>query len=463
MTGLFLSTFKESIRAGLERGRTSGNALQFSPLPIILVALLALSALAQPGSGAGASPTPQGNQQEDLRRQIGTIIVTPGNGPSLAVADFQARMSGLDQKVASFNTVLWSDLQFAGISNMIGKSLYPTTRLADPASLRYEEWSGDPVKADYLAFGSLTDASNAQGFLYDIKTQQAVLTAQLSGTEREMAHQLADQIVKVLTGQDGIAQSRIAYIANREVQIMDYDGYGSRAFTRDNSINLFPSFAPDGKRLAYVSYRSGFPNVVIRSEDGLIIGATQFKATTTSPTIGPDGRLLFSSSKDGVGMDLYIANEDGSGAKRLTNTRKAVNISPRWNPRTGQEIAFISDRGGNPRIYLIGADGSNERPFLTLGGQMDSPAWSPDGRFLAFTWDGGGGAFNIYLADIASGQVVRLTREGRNESPAWAPDSRHLVFQSNRTGRWEIWAMHIDGSEQRQLTRTGGRSPSWGR
>ena len=405
--------------------------------------------------------TGQTGAQEDLRKQIGTIIVTPGSGPSLAVADFQARSAGIDQQVATFNAVLLSDLQFSGVSNVIGKSLYPKTRLADPASLRFEEWSGDPVKADYLAFGSLVDATTGQGFLYDVKTQQGILSAQLSGSEREMAHQFADQIVKLLTGQDGIAQSRIGYIANREVYLMDYDGYGNRAFTRDNSISLFPSFSPDGKRLAYVSYRSGFPNVVIRGEDGLILGSTQFKATTTSPSISPDGRIVFSSSKDGSGMDLYVANGDGSGAKRLTNSRKAVNISPRWNPKTGQEIAFISDRGGNPQIYLIGADGTNERPLLTPGGQMDSPAWSPDGRFLAFTWDGGGGNFNIHLADIASGQVLRLTREGRNESPAWSPDSRHLAFQSNRTGRWEIWAMHIDGSEQRQLTRTGGRSPSW--
>jgi TolB protein len=399
--------------------------------------------------------------QEDLRRQIGTIIVTPGSGPSLAIADFQPRAGGVDAALATFNETLWNDLKFAGVANLVGKSLYPRTRLADPAALRYDEWVNDPVKADYLAFGNILGANETQGFLFDIKTQQQLLTSRLTGDARNMAHQFADQIVKLLTGQDGVAASKIAYIHNREVYLMDYDGYGARTFSRDGSIAIFPSLSTDGKRLAYVSYRSGHPNIVIRGEDGLIIGSTQFKGTTTSPSVAPDGRIVFASSKDGDSMEIYTANGDGSGARRLTRTRNVVNISPRWNPKTGREIAFVSDRGGSPQIYLIDADGANERPLLGLGGQMDSPSWSPDGRFIAFAWDGGGGAFNIYLADIASGQVLKLTREGRNENPAWSPDSRHLAFQSNRTGRWEIWAMHIDGSEQRQLTRNGGRSPSW--
>ncbi|HMY76054.1 MAG TPA: hypothetical protein PLQ88_29805, partial [Blastocatellia bacterium] len=229
--------------------------------------------------------TAQQNQQDDLRKQIGTIIVTPGNGPALGVADFQARAAGADAAVATFNEVLWSDLKFAGIANLVGKSLYPKTKLADPASLKYEEWANDPVKSDYVAFGSITGAESAQGFLYDVKTQSQLLTASLSGNAREMAHQFADQIVKLLTGQDGIATSKIAYIANREVSMMDYDGYGARQFTRDGSIALFPSLSPDGSRLAYVSYRSGHPNVIVRGLDGLVIGATQFKATTSSPNI----------------------------------------------------------------------------------------------------------------------------------------------------------------------------------
>lgn len=396
-----------------------------------------------------------------MRRQLGTIIVTPGSGPALAVADFQPRASGVDAAVNSFNEVLWNDLQFAGVANLVGKSLYPKTRLADPSALKFAEWAEEPVKTDYLAFGSLTGTSDATGFLFDVKTQQQLLNAHLGGDARSMAHQLADQIVKLLLGIDGIATSKIAYVHNREIYVMDYDGFGGRAFSRDGSIALFPSYSPDGRRLAYVSYRSGAPNIVIRSEDGLIIGSTQFRATTTSPAISPSGQVAFSSSKDGTAMEIYVANADGSGARRLTNTRNAVNISPRWNPKTGREIAFVSDRGGAPQIYVMDATGGNERPLLAMGGQMDTPSWSPDGRFIAFTWDGGGGTFQVHLADVASGQVLRLTSAGRNESPTWSPDSRHLAFQSSRTGRWEIWAMHIDGSEQRQLTRNGGRSPSW--
>ena len=406
--------------------------------------------------------TAQQQSGEDLRKQIGTIIVTPGNGPALAVADFQPRAGGVEKATATFNETLWNDLKFAGVASLIGKSLYPKTRVADPTTLQSAEWSQEPTKADYVAFGNLTSASDAQGFLYDVKTQQQLLTASLNGDTRRMAHDFADQIVKLLLGMEGIATSKIAYIQSNEVHLMDYDGYNARQFTRDSSIALFPALAPDGKRLAYVSYRSGQPNIVIRGEDGLIISSTQFQGTTTSPSISPTGQIVFSSSKDGDSMEIYVANADGSGARRLTRTRNTVNISPRWNPKTGREIVFISDRGGAPQLYLMDASGGNERLLLNVGGHMDSPAWSPDGRFIAFTWDGGGGnSFNIYLADVASGQVVRLTREGRNESPTWSPDSRHLAFQSNRSGRWEIWEMHIDGSEPRQLTRGGGRLPSW--
>ncbi|HEX5733078.1 MAG TPA: translocation protein TolB [Blastocatellia bacterium] len=403
--------------------------------------------------------------QDDLRKQIGTIIVTPGSGPNLALAEFVARSPGLDAAVATFNQVLAADLEFAAISGIVGKSLNPKTLVADPASLNFDEWSADPVRADYVAFGNLQNAGGlvADTYLFDVKTKQQLIASRHAGDARRMAHEFADEIVKLLTGRDGIATSKVAYVGGDSIRVSDYDGFNQRTFASDGPIVRFPQYSPDGRYLAYVSFKSGVPNVVVRSAEGGLVGGTSFNSTTSSPSISPSGQLAFSSaiSNDGS-MEIYVSNLDGSGARRLTRTQRAVNISPRWNPRTGREIAFISDRGGSPQIYVMDASGANQRPLIARGGHADSPSWSPDGRYIAFTY-GGAGSFQVFVADIASGQLLQLTSQGRNESPTWSPDGRHLAFQSNRSGRWEIWQMHIDGSGQRQLTRGGGRLPTWGK
>jgi TolB protein len=426
-----------------------------------IATLLASVLFAASARAAFQEPTPP--PQEDLRKQIGTIIVTPGNGPNLAIADFIARSAGLEATTATFNQVLWSDLDFAAVSGLVGKSLYPKTLVPDPASLKFDEWSADPVKADYVAFGNLQDTGGlaADTYLFDVKTKQQLIASRHTGDARRMAHEFADEIVKLLTGRDGIATSKIAYVGGDVIRLADYDGFNQRGFASDGPMLRFPQFSPDGRYLAYVSFKSGVPNIVVRSAEGGYLGGTNFNATTSSPSIGPNGELAFSSaiSNDGS-MEIYVSNLDGSNVRRLTRTSKAINISPRWNPKTGREIAFISSRGGSPQVYVMDSSGANQRPLISRGGQADSPSWSPDGRYIAFAY-GGAGSFQVFVADVASGQLLQLTSHGRNESPAWSPDSRHIVFQSNRTGRWEIWQTHIDGSGQRQLTRGGGRLPTW--
>ncbi|HLG16022.1 MAG TPA: Tol-Pal system beta propeller repeat protein TolB [Blastocatellia bacterium] len=427
-----------------------------------IVPLFALAPLllAAPASVAVQEPQPP----PDLRKQIGQIIVTPGSGPNLAVADFIARSAGIDAAVSAFNQALEADVQFAAVAAMVGKSLHPRTLVPDPASLNTEAWSADPVKADYVAFGNLQNSGGAlvaDTYLYDVKTKQQLIASRHSGDARRMAHEFADEIVKLLTGRDGIATSKLAFVAGDSIRVMDYDGFNQRGFASDGPLLRFPQYSPDGRYLAYVSYKSGVPNIVVRSAEGALVGGTSFNSTTSSPSISPSGELAFSSAISGDGsMEIYVANLDGSGARRLTRTSKAVNISPRWNPKTGREIAFISDRGGSPQIYVMDSSGANQRPLIARGGHSDSPSWSPDGRYVAFTY-GGAGSFQIFVADVASGQVLQLTSQGRSESPAWSPDGRHLAFQSSRSGRWEIWQMHIDGSEQRQITRGGGRLPTW--
>lgn len=436
-------------------------------LSIVLALFLASSLFfASAVTAQQETPPQQGSPaQEDIKKQLGTIIVTPGNGPNLALADFVARSQGVEAAVATFNEVLLADLEFAAVSGIVGKSLYPKSLVPDPASLKFEEWSADPVKADYLAFGNLQSNGglSADTYLFDVKTKQQLIASRHTGDARRMAHEFADEIVKLLTGRDGIATSRLAYVSGDSIRAMDYDGFNQRGFASDGPIVRFPQFSPDGRYLAYVSYKSGVANIVVRSSEGGLVGGTNYNSTTTSPSISPGGQLAFSSaiSNDGS-MEIYVSNLDGGSPRRLTRTQKGINISPRWNPRTGREIAFISNRSGSPQIYVMDSSGANQRPLISRGGHSDSPSWSPDGRYIAFTY-GGAGSFQIFVADVASGQLLQLTSQGRNESPTWSPDGRHLAFQSNRSGRWEIWQTHIDGTGQRQVTRGGGRLPAWGK
>src|SRR5580765_8181094 len=118
---------------------------------------------------------------DELKKQLGTIVIAPGSGPALAVADFQPRAAGVDAAVRTFNGVLWDDIKFASVASLVGKSLYPKTLVADPASLQFPEWADEPAKADYVAFGNLSSAGEAQGFLFDVKTKQQLLASRLNG------------------------------------------------------------------------------------------------------------------------------------------------------------------------------------------------------------------------------------------------------------------------------------------
>lgn len=431
------------------------------------VALLVVVALIPPSPGVSQQP---------LKQEIGKIIVTPGSGPSLAVADFVPRTERAQSAAATISQVLLDDLTFAAVTHVVGRSLYPNQKPADPTQVDFALWGGDPTRADYLVFGNVAagpDEVLVEAYLYDVPARTRILSVQHRGPldhARRIAHRLADEIVKALTGRDGIASSQIAFVSGSgrrsEIYIMDYDGASIRPLTHEGSLALLPAWSPDGRKIAYVSFATGAPNIRIRSvSDGTLLPFPHFsQGTTLSPVFSPDGRwIAFCSSKDSNSTQLYIASSDGKTIRQLTNEPSVIHSSPRWNPRTGREIAFISNRSGTPQIYVIDADGTNLRRLLDRGGSADSPAWSPDGRYIAFAWRPPGGAtFDIFLLDVATRQILQLTDGvGNNESPSWSPDGRHLAFQSDRTGRFEIYLMHIDGTGLKQITTSGGRLPAW--
>jgi TolB protein len=196
-----------------------------------------------------------------------------------------------------------------------------------------------------------------------------------------------------------------------------------------------------------------------------LIAFPRFRGTNSSPAWSPDGsQIAFMSSQVGD-PEIFVADANGARLHRITFA-VGVSTSPAWNPKTGKQMVFVSDRAsaGLPVLYLSNSDGSDvEKLDLPDMGYVVDPAWSPNGQLLAFSWRRPDGNYDIYAMDLASRQLVQLTRDaGRNERPSWAPDGRHLVFESTRTGTKQIWSMLADGSEPRQLTFQGqNESPNW--
>lgn len=402
----------------------------------------------------------------------------------LAAPDFKA--STQDPKNADllkvFNDTLWSDLDNAGIFDMVSKSFYPLEGVGNPADVRFDVWGAPPPNASMLAFGNLGATGNdlkVQGWLYDVKN---IASPQVLGKQytdaatpdqaRVIAHKFADEIIFRLGGGiPGVAESQIYFVSSRsghkEIWVMDYDGQNQRQVTHLGSISLSPRIAPDGSRLAFSSMtKSGWDILMYSMELNRLVTFPKFSGTNLSPAWSADGsKLAFSSSRSGD-PEIYVVDQSGGDLKRLT-VSKLPDVSPVWNPKTGAQIAWVSGRTGLPQIYTMESDGANVQR-LTDGGYAVSPAWSPNGQFLAFSWfrtygPGAPGAEDIYLMDIASKQWVQLTHDGgRNDFPSWSPDGRHIVFQSSRSGSEQIWTMLADGTNQKALTSSGGNSqPNW--
>lgn len=403
----------------------------------------------------------------------------------IAAADFKVATAdpltgGLK---SAFDQTLYNDLRYAGIFDVVSKSMIPTATPGSPQEINMAQWSAEPSSAAYVAFGALTVSGGhltVQGFLYNTAQGQQnpqVLGKQYGGdatvdASRTIAHRFADEIIQQLGGIPGIAETKIYFVSNRsgskEIWAMDYDGMNERQLTHLGAIALSPHVSPDNSRVAFSAMgRNGWSIRMYSLDLGRLIAFPAWGGTTLSPAWSSDGTKLAFSSSRGGDPDIYVTDASGNGARKITAFR-GPDVSPVWNPKTNGQIAWVSGRTKLPQIYIMDTDGANITR-MTDGGYATSPSWSPSGEFLAFAWNrnygpGAPGGEDIYVMDIASKRWTQLTHDaGANDFPSWSPDSRHIVFQREQNGHTEIWSMLADGTDPMQLTHGGGSNtmPNW--
>jgi TolB protein len=428
------------------------------------------------------TPPPQPQQPTSIELRLSG---DPGTPPRLAVPDLLALSTDAETLDAAkiISQVLWDDLdferEFAMIPRDTYKSIPPATSISDPPFDRWRELGADGV---VIGVVQKTPAGvRVELRLYNVRARQQVFGREYTGSAanpRLYAHTMSDELHESQRSLRGVARSKLTFSSDRnkepvadtvekrdvkEVYIGDYDGANQRRITINRSLNITPVWSPDGRAIAYTSYRRGFPDVYLSLiYQGTLETPTRGVGQNWLPAFSPDGtRVAFTSNRDG-NPEIYVMNRDGSEVRRLTD-HPSIDSTPTWSP-TGSQIAFTSDRTGlgSPQIYVIGVDGTGIRR-ISFESYADRPTWSPPPyNEIAFSARTGPG-HDIKILNIASGETRQITfGEGTNESPAWSPNGRHLAFSSTRAGRVQVFTVDRDGRNVRQITRDGNNwTPNW--
>lgn len=292
----------------------------------------------------------------------------------------------------------------------------------------------------------------------------------LISAQRFAIHGISDEVQRWLTGQRGMAQSRVAYVQNGQLFVVDSDGANNRPATRVGTA-LSPAWHPGGNRLVFADLNDAGSQIV---EADLITGGLRELAATPrglnlTPVYTPDGRSVVYAHARDAGADLVIASlEEASPARRISTLELYDRSSPSFSP-DGRKLAFISPRSWQgtrmtPQLFTMNIDGTEEKQLTPsakgVRSYRTSPDWSPDGLRVAYMQQNGD--FQVWLIDIRTQRMKKLTTFAENEDPTWAPDNRHIAIASTRGGTKEIWVMDVDSGRMRQLTNApGARLPSW--
>ncbi len=290
--------------------------------------------------------------------------------------------------------------------------------------------------------------------------------AVVTGDVRLAAHRIADAIYQRLTGERGVFSTRIAYVTKAgsryTLRVTDADGEGGQVALTSPEPIISPSWSPDGRELAYVSFET--QKAVVWIQD-LSTGARRqianFKGSNSAPAWTPDGQSVAATLTRDGGSQIYLISRTGGAPKRLTSSQ-AIDTEPVFTP-DGRTMYYVSDRGGSPQIYRVSTSGGDAQRVTFQGSYNISPSLSPDGRLMTYV-SRQGDAYRCVLQDLGSGNIVTLSDTAADESPSFAPNGRLIIYATRTLGQDVLMTTTLDGKIKTRLlvTNIDVREPVWG-
>ncbi|MEW5735352.1 MAG: Tol-Pal system beta propeller repeat protein TolB [Thermodesulfobacteriota bacterium] len=376
------------------------------------------------------------------------------------------------QACAEGPEILSSALGFTGYFSLIPKAAFiGQVTDAVPPGVVFKDWTA--VGADLIITGKAW--YDATGLTMNLRLFDTVSGGLILGRNyhgpvnqlRQMIYWFCTAMIQELSGSQGFFESKLAFVStttgNKEVYICDFDGQNIKQVSFDSDLALSPSWSPDGRYLAYVSYKYRARDIIVANLDRNENVKISDEAHCSAPVFAPEGFTLACSMSREGNADIYTLTGTGKIIKRMTSSW-GLDTSPSWTP-DGKKLVFASDRGGSPQIYILDIETGIEKRLTYSGSYNSDPCVSPNGRAIAYC-SKVGGRFEIFVMGVNGENPTAITRgQGDNESPTWSPDGSLVAFATTREGPWRVYVSSPSGTDQRRLILMPGQQtqPAWSR
>ena len=373
------------------------------------------------------------------------------------------------------NDIMRNDLIRTGEFSILDEELLLPVKIIND-ELVFSDWK--LLGIDYLVTGTIANANNSLDISYeifDIHKKRKVRSSKVFGIPnqiRQLAHYTSDGIYESITGIKGIAATRLLYvnevkdsrfISIYKLMLADSDGANEKVLLSSSEPIISPSWSPDGKRVAYVSFETGIAKVFIQEiasgkREAVLSQDTQI----SSPSWSPDGKYLSLTLYQDGNAEIYILRLRDRTLTRMTN-QFAIDTESSWSPK-GNKILFTSGRSGSPQIYELDLRKLNPKAKrISFEGTYNAKAsYLPNEEGIIFVHRSSDGLFHIALKYKKENFIRVLTEAKMDESPSVAPNGNMVIYGIKEKDLSMLAGFSLSGAKFKLPASNGEvREPAW--
>jgi TolB protein len=401
------------------------------------------------------------------------LEITKGSEDPYKVA--MIPFEGNSRASKQLNNIMRNDLIRTGEFAILDEELLLPVKMIED-ELVFNDWK--LLGMDYLVTGTIINLNNSLDInyeIYDIHKKRKVRSSKVFGIPnqiRQLAHYTSDGIYESITGIKGIAATRLLYvneikdskqISTYKLMLADSDGANEKILLSSSEPIISPSWSPDGKRVAYVSFETGIAKVFIQEiasgkREAVLSKDTQI----SSPSWSPDGKYLSLTLYQDGNAEIYILRLRDRTLTRMTN-QFAIDTESAWSPK-GNKILFTSGRSGSPQIYELDLRKLNPKAKrISFEGTYNAKAsYLPKEEGIIFVHRSNDGLFHIALKYKKENFIRVLTEAKMDESPSVAPNGNMVIYGIKEENLSMLAGFSLSGAKFKLPASNGEvREPAW--